>query len=271
MSLAIKIGGDKTPVRGLIYLDATTMYKRDFNGRATQFPVDSGVNISDHFISSNQKFRVEGVISDVDVQGVSDKIEVEGEKPINAKSSPRATELVGQTDALQYLPSSVQQFFERSAATATVDGARQSTNPTIVGLLSELMTGVYYNQADNRWRNKMVPCILYEMDGENFVNAHTDLVITNVSFQEDADSGDALFISFDLEKVRFAIVELTDMVSSKDNMKKKTAPTDNKGTAPENGGKSTDKRDDTKDSSMPKTAREAWELREANKQKRRGE
>lgn len=229
MTIALKIGDRDSQVQGFIYLDAVTTYTKDMDGKVTSFPVDSGANISDHFISQNQKFTLEGVISDVDITGLSDKVMVDGEKPVNAKPKPTVTRISGQQNALQYLPSSVKQFFERSGATVSSDAFSQASIPAVELLFEELMRGTYYNSADNRWRSKMTTTTLYEMDGVNFTNAKTDLVITNVSITEDADSGDALYLSISLEKVRFATLEMTDVKNVKTSTQKKVAGTSNKG------------------------------------------
>lgn len=229
MTIALKIGDRDSQVQGFIYLDAVTSYTKDMDGKVTSFPADSGVNISDHFIAQNQKFTIEGVVSDVDITGLSDKVMVDGEKPVNAKPQPTATRISGQQSALQYLPSAVKQFFERSGATVGSDAFSQASIPAVELLFEELMRGTYYNSADNRWRNKMTTTTLYEMDGANFSNAKTDLVITNVSISEDADSGDALHLSISLEKVRFATLEMTDVKNVKTNSQKKVTGTSNKG------------------------------------------
>ena len=241
MTIALKIGDKDSQVQGFIYLDAVTTYTKDMDGKVTSFPVDSGANISDHFISQNQKFTLEGVISDVDITGLSDKVMVDGEKPINAKPQPTATRISGQQGALQYLPSAVKQFFERTDATVYSDASSQASIPAVELLFEELMRGTYYNSADNRWRNKMTTTTLYEMDGINFINAKTDLVITNVSITEDADSGDALYMSISLEKVRFVTLEMTDVKNVKSSSQKKVAGTTNKGTPAVDTGKGGDK------------------------------
>ena len=184
MTIALKIGDEESQVKGFIYLDAVTVYTKSLSGKVTSFPVDSGVNISDHFISNNQKFSIEGVVSNVDISGISDNISIGSDKPINAVPRPDSPTIYGQTQALQYLPSSVKQFYQRSAPGVLSDTESQSTTQIIESLLEELMRATYYNTADKRWRNKMTITTLYEMEGTNFRNAKTDLVITDVSINE---------------------------------------------------------------------------------------
>lgn len=242
MTIALKIGNEDSQVQGFIYLDAVTRYDKDLSGKVTSFPVDSGANISDHFIANNPKFTLEGIVSDVDITGGSALVSLNGEKPLNSRNSPTSTQISPQQNALQFLPSSVKQFFERSSSAVAVDAFTQTNIPIVEMLFEELLRGTYYNSADNRWRHKMTPTTLYEMDGANFSNAKTDLIITNVSFSEDPDSGDALRISLTLEKVRFVTLEMEEVgKNAKSSTQNKLAGTKNKGTpATETGKTNTD-------------------------------
>ena len=85
-------------------------------------------------------------------------------KPINAKIKPDAAQVEESGGGLlSFLPSAVNQFFKKEPSTVYVDKRQPSTIPTVELLLSELMAGIYYNSADNRWRNKMTPTVIYEM------------------------------------------------------------------------------------------------------------
>lgn len=231
MTIALKIGNEDSQVRGFIYLDAVVSYTKTLSGKVTKFPVDSGVNISDHFISENQKISFEGLVSNVDITGYSDLVSIDGEKPMNAHPRPAQPTITGQNSVLQYLPSSVKQFFERSEVNVIAPGKSQNNIPAVEALLTDLMRATYYNEADKKWRNKMTFTTLYEMDGTNFVNALTDLVITDVVFSETADTGDALTMSFSLEKIRFVTLDKTDMP------KKASAPVKKKVASKESQGK----------------------------------
>lgn len=230
MTIALKIGSEDSQIQGFIYLDAVTQYGRDFSGKVTSFPVDSGANISDHYIARNPKFTIRGVFSSADITGMSSKVLNNNVKPINARDKPRAVNITGQSKSLQFLPSAVSQFFERSSPQVNVADATANTLPLVEMLLEELMAGTYYNQADNRWRNKMTGTVLYEMNGTNFAKSRTDLIITDVSFEEDPDSGDALIVSISLEKIRLVSLSVTDMPKKAATpVKKKVAETEKKG------------------------------------------
>lgn len=229
MTIAFKIGDEDSQVKGFIYLDAVTVYTKTLSGKVTSFPVDSGVNISDHYISNNNKFTVEGVVTNVDITGMSDKVQVD-EKAINAKPQPTPVVIEEGTDALRFLPSAVRQFFEKREVTVYSDEGVQDTTIAVEALLIQLLSANYYNEVDKKWRNKMTFTTLYEMEGLNFVNAKTDLVITDVSFLENVDTGDSLQMSFTLEKVRIVTLDKTEMPkNTSGNTKKKVSSTSEKG------------------------------------------
>lgn len=230
MRIALKIGDEESQVKGLIFLNAVTAYSRSLSGKVTSFPVDSGVNIADHFISNNQKFTVEGVISDFDISGESSIFKVGDEKPLNAQKLPTSPTISGPSGALKYLPGVVKQFYSDTAPTVTSRDRAQNTTAIIEGLLEELMRGNYYDSVTKKWRNKMTTTILYEVEGSVLKNARTDLVITDVSFNETPDSGEALYISFTLEKVRFVSLANTEITKQAAKpVQKKIAPKDDKG------------------------------------------
>lgn len=230
MRIALKIGDEESQVKGLIFLNAVTAYGRSLSGKVTSFPVDSGVNIADHFISNNQKFTVEGVISDFDISGESNIFKVGDEKPLNAQKLPTSPTISGPSGALKYLPGVVKQFYSDTAPTVTSSDRAQNTTAIIEGLLEELMRGNYYDSVTKKWRNKMTTTILYEVEGSVLKNARTDLVITDVSFNETPDSGEALYISFTLEKVRFGSLANTEITKQAAKpVQKKIAPKDDKG------------------------------------------
>lgn len=231
MTIALKIGGEDTQVKAFIYLDAVTMYTKNMSGKVTSHPVDSGVDISDHFISNNQKFQLDGVITAADITGISDLVRIGSEKPMNARARPSQPVITGPDETLKYLPQGAKQFFQQGTPSVQSTSSNLEVSlPEIEEVLNILMTANYYNEVDKRWRNKMVTTVLYEMDGNNFTNARTDLVITDVSLKEDPDSGDALFISLSLEKVRFVTLNQTQIPSkAKPSVRKKASDKESKG------------------------------------------
>lgn len=255
MTIALKIGNEGSQVKGFIYLDAVTMYRQSLTGRVTSFPVASGVNIADHFIPENPRFTIDGVISNVDLSGISDLVDIDGEKPLNATAKPTTPVISGQESTLQFLPTAVKQFFDKTdASVESIESARADIIPAVQQLLTSLMTGVYYSEAERKWKNKMTLSSIYEMNGVNFSRVIPDLVITNVSVREDPDSGDGLFLSLDMERVRFAEIRTVAIKGgTRSDASKKATPTANKGkVTPETGNK------DVKENGEPKVSSETW-------------
>ena len=224
MSIAIKIGDDTTPVQGLIYLNATTSYGRTYSGKVTEFPMDSGVAISDHFIAQNPRFSIEGYLSGVDLTGMSAQVRVGDATPSNAHSMPEALVVQERGGELStYLPSAVSQFVSEPtsvAVTGSIPG--EDSLPRTDELFVQLMSGIYFNTAENKWRNQMVMCVVYELEDLVLKNARINLVMTGYRITETPEDGDAMHVSFDFEQVRFATIEKTDLPAKAAKTKKKT-------------------------------------------------
>ena len=211
MTLAVKIGDDNSPVRGLMYFDVVTSFSETRQGSVTAFPLDAGVSIADHYIAKNPTFQVKGILSAVDITGVSSTVKVDGSAPINSKARPESPLIVDFSMGItKLLPGSINQFFKTSIPSVIAVGGITPTEDKVKEVLRELMTGVYFNSATKRYQNKMTPITLYEMDGGNIKSSHTDLVLTNFSIDEDAESGDSnIPLTLTFEKVRFVAVEKT--------------------------------------------------------------
>lgn len=224
MSIAIRVGDDTTPVQGLIYLDATVAYSRSYSGKVTKFPLASGASISDHFIAENPKFSVEGYLSGVDLSGMSSQVRIGDFTPSNANSMPEALTVQERGGELStYLPSALSQFASEPtsvAVTGSIPG--EDSLPRTDELFVQLMSGMYFNTAENKWRNQAVLCILYELEDLVLKNARVNVVMLDYKVNESPDSGDALHVTFDFEQVRYATIEKTDLPAKAAKGKKKT-------------------------------------------------
>lgn len=222
MTLAVKIGDDTSPVRGLMYFDVVTSFSETRQGSVTAFPLDAGVSIADHYIAKNPTFQLKGVLSAVDVTGVSSTVKIDGNSPINAKGLPDTPLIVDfSMGVTKLLPGSLSQFFKTAIPDVVGTGAIAPTEDKVKEVLRELMTGVYFNSATKRYQNKMTPIVLYELEGGNIKSSHTDLVLTNFSIDEDAETGsDNIPLTLTFEKVRFVSVEKTTPASKAKQPKK---------------------------------------------------
>lgn len=231
MTIVVKIGDDKSHVKGVLYFDVVTSFSEKRGGQVTAFPLDSGVSIADHFIAKNATFEVRGVLSAVDISGTSSRVTIDGSKPNNAKEQPETPSISDTgTGLMSLLPGSINQFFKTSIPQVSSSSRVVQTEEKVKEVLRELLSGRYYNEALKRWQNRMTPVTLYEMSGTNIRTMHTDLVLTDFSIDEDADSGSFnIPLSLTFEKVRFVKVEKTKKGTPKPSAAKKVKAAAKKG------------------------------------------
>lgn len=214
--IAIKFGDltDARQLSGLLFLDAVTSYDKSWSGSVTEHPVESGVSISDHYISRNPTFTIEGVFSGVDISPIPWSIQVDGFTPLNANPPPTHVSVnnVG-AGLLKWLPDSVTQFLPNSSPTIIGSTERRDSRKDIEELLETIMNGVYINEETNRWENRMTLSTIYETDMGQLGKSYPDVVMTGYSVSEGVDSGEGMFVTLTFEQVRFATSESVDAPS----------------------------------------------------------
>ena len=214
MSLAIKFGNvnDSNSISGFIYFDAVTDYSRSYGGKVTSHPIDAGASVSDHFVSDNPRFRVNAVVSGVDLSAIPSKILIDNEAPLNTNLQPNSISVNNfYSNLTSILPASVLQFIESNQF--TIDGGgglRKNYKKEVSFLIENLIKGLYYNENRKKWENRMTPITLYEMEGETFTDAYNNLILINANFSEGVDNWDALNADFQFEQVRFVTLEKVD-------------------------------------------------------------
>lgn len=260
MTLAIKWGDPQKTEEfsGFIYIDSVSSYTKDFRGQVTKHPVDTGANISDHFISENPVYNISGVISGTDLSSIPYYVrDQEGNRPFNAQQQPTSISLNSSSQGLlQYIPDSVAQFLNLSGPTVEVFGnTRTDLTYEIASkdLFEKILTGLKFNEQTNKTESNIQLVQLYEFDGVNIRDIIDDLVITSFRVREDVDTGDALFLDLTLEGVRFAYIERVKIPQDvQQDLKKKVASNKAKGNVSA-ANKDLDKAQEDKDTSAPTT------------------
>lgn len=237
MSIAVKFGDLLNPdqLSGFIYLDAVTNYSKSFGGRITEHPVETGVSISDHFVSENPKFRVNGVISGVDLSPIPSTFFLDDQNPLNANPpAPPITISDSGSSLKKFLPDVVTQFLPKTSLTVSGDVIRQDHRQEVETLLETIMNGLYYNEHRKRQENRMTLSTIYEMDGNSISKSYTNCVLTSYDVREDVGSGDALFLELSFEQVRFATSDVAEAPKplKKTPTSRAVAKSENKGTVP---------------------------------------
>lgn len=218
MTLALKWGTDNTTdlagsTSGFVYFDAVATYTTSYTGQVTKHPVDSGGNISDHFIVDNPKFTISAVISSEDIStsggGTGLIADEDGNVPFNVSLAPSEVSVnsTDQSVLRQFIPDSIGQFLSDSKPTVVTDDARQSQIEAIKSLLLRLV----YNRAndDSFIDNRIHLLKIYEFEGLVAKRVNTDIVMTSIVFREDVNTGDGLFCDMNFEKVSFSFLRKT--------------------------------------------------------------
>jgi len=210
MSLAIKFGSSTDPavLSGAIYFDAVTKYSKDFSGRVTEHPLEAGASISDHYISSNPKYSISGVISSVDISNIPSMIKIDDQEVMNNSEEPLPVSVEDTSGLRKFLPGVLDQFFGQVKPTVRLDDSeRMNYKMSFENFFELLMSGLAYNEKRKKWENRMTTATLYEMQGFTPVKPIPNLVVTSIKLDEDEESGDALFVSMTLEHVNFVTLE----------------------------------------------------------------
>lgn len=211
--IAIKFGdlSDPNQLSGLLFLDAVTSYTKSWSGEVTEHPLELGVSVSDHYISKNPSFTVEGVFSGVDISPIPWALQVDGNIPINANPPPTHITVnnLG-SGLLKWLPDSITQFLPNSSPSILGATDRRDPRRDIEELLETIMNGVYANEETNKYENRMTLSTIYETDEGQLGKSYPNCVITGYSVNENVESGEGMFVTLNFEQVRFAESESVD-------------------------------------------------------------
>lgn len=226
MSIAIqRENGD------LIWLDAVLSYQRAYSSQISKHPIESGGSIVDNVSQDNPVFSITGIITNADFNDTRPNISPEDAKLYEMSnrqiynSQPVPTGDVnapiiggGPSPMLKYLPRTVTQFLDGQPLSVDVpDFKRPDWVFEVEDILQEME------------REHDLVTIL-EFDGNTVKKAIKECYVTNVTFSETPETGDAFEVSIQLEKVTF--VSLRSEVLSGEvirSFRNKTASKSNKG------------------------------------------
>lgn len=233
MTLALKWGENNQEGGGFIYFNATTLYTQNYRGQVTKHPVDAGGTITDHFIKENPIFTVSAVISGTDISTNTYLIrDLDGNSPFNSEQAPQAVS-VNSTDQnvlTKFIPTSIGQFLPDTSPEVVVESARADLLEQIREGLINLLSGTKYNDKTGQFDSNIQLLQLYEFDETLLKRIINNVVMTNITFKEDPNTGYALYCDMTFEQVTFAYLKKTvipkDVVNS---LKKKTSSKENKG------------------------------------------
>lgn len=215
MSLAIKWGQADTPNQsGFIYFDAITVLTETHSGQVTKHPVDAGASITDHYIKENPKWTISAVISGIDISTGKYLIQdIDGNFAFNATQAPNPVSVQSTDSSIltKFIPDSIGQFLPDRSPEVTMDAARAELLEQIKQGLISLTSGVIFNEETGQFDSNIELVQLYEFDGSLLKKIINNLVITNITFNENTDSGFALFCDISFEQVTFAYLKKVEI------------------------------------------------------------
>lgn len=214
MTLAISWGESNTEEGGLLYMDAVTTYTQTYNGTVTKHPVDGGFNITDAYIQDNPVFTLSCVFSPVDISTSSVNIQdLEGNFAFNTQPAPNPVS-VNSTDLsvlTNFIPDSIGQFLPDNAPDVQMDGIRTDLTDQIRETLNNLRSGVKFNEQTNQFDSNVQIVRLFEFQSTLLRRIVNNLVITNITYNEDASTGLALYCNITFEQVSFVFLKKTQI------------------------------------------------------------
>lgn len=233
MSLALRWGNDNEEGGGFIYMDSVTAYTQNYSGKVTSHPVDGGANISDHFVKENTKITLSAVITGVDISTGTYLIQdLVGNAPFNSEQAPNAVSVnsTDQSVLKKFIPDSIGQFLSDSTPEVVVDSRRTDLLEQIRQALIDLTSGVLFNEKTGQFDPNIQIVRLFEYDKTLLRKVINNLVMTNLIFKEDPNTGYGLYCEMTFEQITFAFLKKTtipkDIVNS---LKKKASDKSSKG------------------------------------------
>lgn len=227
MSLAIEWGDSSIQDGGFIYCDAVTAYAQNYSGSVTKHPIDAGGNVTDHFIKNNPVFTIGAVITGVDISTGTYLIQdLDGNSPYNSNEAPNAVSVnsTDQSVLKKFIPDSIGQFLSDDQPEVVVDTRRTDLIEQIRQALIDLTSGVIYNDKTGQFDPSIQLVRLFEYDNISLRKVINNLVMTKITFKEDANTGYALYCDITFEQVTFAFLKKTTIPKDvQDSLKKKSA------------------------------------------------
>lgn len=213
MTLAIRYGERDEEDSGFIYFDCITAFTESYTGQVSKHPISTGVSVVDAYIRNNPTFTLSGVITGVDVStGTYLITDLDDFKPYNTPISPVSAVSVESTDQsvlTKFIPSSISQFLPESTPTVNMDDARENVLSQVRDLLINLTSGTKLNEETGQFDTNLQVVRLFEYTGSLLTRILNNLVITSITFREDANTGRALYCDINFEQATFAKLKKT--------------------------------------------------------------
>ncbi|PKA72868.1 hypothetical protein ATI02_5969 [Pseudomonas baetica] len=178
----------------VLWFDAITDVAEDYRATVSKHPLSSGSFVSDHTTVDNKKFFIRGILSDADFN--LNRPSDEGWRSVTDKQYVNNTETAKPVVITQegarwrsFIPEVVSQFTASTIPTVTV--TPQAKVKTAHAVRSDLIQILEDRE----------PFTLVEYNSNLVARSWSNVVMTGLTFEEDADTGEGLFPSMQMEQV----------------------------------------------------------------------
>ncbi len=211
----------------IIWFDAITEYTTTYSASVTKHPIASGGYVSDHTTTDNVIINISGIFSDADFNITRQLIEVraadgtavsKNKQYTNNSMTAYPVEIYERTTINRILPEVIAQFTRDTIPEALVTAQEKAKTAMAVKL----------NLID-MWRTKEEFQVLDIVDN-TVIEQFSPCIFTNITFREDANTGDGVFPSMTIEQVVFTdLQEITVKVKTSNKGRKSGTTTTKKG------------------------------------------
>lgn len=203
----------------VIWMDAVLSFSESYSSTVTKHQIESGSSISDHVIQENPKFTLSGVVSAVDFNKTFDFRQIpataisDATNYTNLDLQPTGV-MVGSSDTnplLNLLPDSIRQYVgSDSPPDVSMGFSVQGNSEGVESLLKSISNGFIQVQEGGKQVVKRQLVTLVEFNPNFSVKTFFDnCVCTSLSFNQDPETGDAIYPQMSFEQVRFATLMAT--------------------------------------------------------------
>lgn len=209
----------KRPNGDVISFSVIRDFDEKFQSQVTSHPVDGASDVTDHVIIQNNKFSIKGFVTNDDFLGYA---------TIISKPQPSVTTSVGATVPFD-TGSSLLNALEAKAINFATDYVKNLANEAISGVLNKLgiggvlsyttprnpnLTATAIKEAlkDVRQNSDLCQIIVEGYKGNgNVPTTYSNCVISDLSFDEDQDTGDGYKVSITFEQLRIVPLVMVEV------------------------------------------------------------
>lgn len=185
----------KTENNDVIVFDSVTSFSEQYQGSVTSHPVEDGSKISDHVITNNVKFKIQGVVSDYNFYNpLKDFVNT----PVPAYDFDRTSYLnsLDQDGRVRDIAEDIPDDYsgKDSSSSFSVKASASVVKAKLIEIFNKKLavTVLEYNPTG----------------GAGEIKSYTNCIITDISFETNPESGYAIYPNISIEQISVVPVKV---------------------------------------------------------------